>query len=69
MKNFLVDNLLKIKTADHSKIQAWIKRYFYAKYFLPPPAAKMRWPAPIRARLPLCEGSPAKQQFGRATEA
>ena len=26
---FLVDNLLKIKTADHSKIQAWIKRYFY----------------------------------------
>jgi seryl-tRNA(Sec) selenium transferase len=26
---FLVDNLLKIKITDHSKIQAWIKRYFY----------------------------------------
>ena len=27
--DFLVEDLLKIKTADHSKIQAWIKRYFY----------------------------------------
>ena len=27
--DFLVDDLLKIKTADHSKIQAWLKRYFY----------------------------------------
>jgi len=26
---FLIIDLLKIKTADHSKIQAWIKRYFY----------------------------------------
>jgi len=26
---FLVEDLLKIKTTDHSKIQAWIKRYFY----------------------------------------
>lgn len=25
----LVEDLLKIKTADHSKIQAWIKWYFY----------------------------------------
>jgi len=25
----LVEDLLKIKTSDHSKIQAWIKRYFY----------------------------------------
>lgn len=24
-----INNLLKIKTLDHSKIQAWIKRYFY----------------------------------------
>ena len=38
-------------------------------HLLPPPAAKMRWPAPIRARLPLCEGSPGKPQFGGATEA
>jgi hypothetical protein len=27
--DFLVEDLLKIKTLDHSKIQAWIKRYFY----------------------------------------
>jgi hypothetical protein len=27
--NILIEDLLKIKTADHSKIQAWIKRYFY----------------------------------------
>ena len=27
--NFLAEDLLKIKTLDHSKIQAWIKRYFY----------------------------------------
>ncbi len=27
--DFLVEDLLKIKTADHSKIQALIKRYFY----------------------------------------
>ncbi len=27
--DFLAENLLKIKTTDHSKIQAWIKRYFY----------------------------------------
>jgi hypothetical protein len=27
--NCLVENFLKIKTADHTKIQAWIKRYFY----------------------------------------
>jgi hypothetical protein len=27
--DYLVEDLLKIKTADHSKIQAWIKRYFY----------------------------------------
>lgn len=27
--NFLVEDLFKIRTADHSKIQAWIKRYFY----------------------------------------
>ena len=27
--NYLVEDLLKIKTADHSKIQAWIKRYLY----------------------------------------
>ncbi len=27
--NILVDRILKIKTTDHSKIQVWIKRYFY----------------------------------------
>jgi hypothetical protein len=27
--NFPAEDLLKIKTTDHSKIQAWIKRYFY----------------------------------------
>jgi hypothetical protein len=27
--DFLVEDLLRIKTVDHSKIQAWIKRYFY----------------------------------------
>lgn len=27
--NLLIADLLKIKTSDHSKIQAWIKRYFY----------------------------------------
>jgi hypothetical protein len=27
--SFLVGDLLKIKTTDHSRIQAWIKRYFY----------------------------------------
>jgi len=27
--NYFVADLLKIKTLDHSKIQAWIKRYFY----------------------------------------
>ena len=27
--NLLVKDLLKIETTDHSKIQAWIKRYFY----------------------------------------
>ena len=27
--NFLVEDLSKIKIIDHSKIQAWIKRYFY----------------------------------------
>jgi hypothetical protein len=27
--SFLVEDLLKIKTVNHSKIQAWIKRYFY----------------------------------------
>jgi len=29
----------------------------------------MRWPAPIRARLPLCERRPGKPQFGRASDA
>lgn len=28
-QNILFDCVLKIKTSDHSKIQAWIKRYFY----------------------------------------
>ncbi len=27
--DLLTNGLLKIKTSDHSKIQAWIKRYFY----------------------------------------
>jgi len=27
--DLLANDLLKIKTSDHSKIQAWIKRYFY----------------------------------------
>jgi len=27
--NCLVENFLKIRTADHLKIQSWIKRYFY----------------------------------------
>jgi hypothetical protein len=27
--DFFIENLLKIKIVDHSKIQAWIKRYFY----------------------------------------
>jgi hypothetical protein len=44
----------------------YLKCYFYSP---PPPAAKMRWPAPIRARLPGCERRPGKQQFGRASEA
>ena len=27
--DLLTEDILKIKTTDHSKIQAWIKRYFY----------------------------------------
>jgi len=43
--------------------------YILNAIFTPPPAAKMRWPAPIRARLPPCERRPGEQQFGRASEA
>ncbi|MFA5747120.1 MAG: hypothetical protein WC926_03515 [Candidatus Paceibacterota bacterium] len=43
--------------------------YIQNTFPLPPPAAKMRWPAPIRARLPPCERRPGKPQFGRASEA